>query len=332
MATKNLNNTLCLKFLKRMAIVLIILPAFVACRHNTAEMQSILLPMGYVANVQFSPFYVAKDKGYFEHQNFDVSFDYRWETDGVQLVAAGEVPFAVASGDQVIQARNQGFPVKAIAAWYQKFPVAIISLENVELNAPGDLKNLRIGIPETFGASYIGLRALLSAAQLTENDIDLQPIGYTQLALLTAGKIDAAVVYANNEPVILAEQGYNYHILHVSDYANLVSAVLISSDTYIRENPVSAESFVAAFIQGLEDVISNPNEAFEISLRYVEGLEENQNVQRGVLDASIEIWKSTTPGQFSSKSWESAQSIMKLSGLIETELPVEAFYTNEFIP
>jgi NitT/TauT family transport system substrate-binding protein len=159
----------------------------------------ISLPMGYVANVQFTPFYIAKERGYFMGAGYDVNFDYRWETDGIQLVAAGEIPFTIASGDQVIQARNQGLPVKAIAAWYQRFPVAIISAPEIKLDTPQDLRGLSIGIPETFGASYIGLRALLSAGNLTENDIDLQPIGYTQLALLTAGKVDAVVVYANNE-------------------------------------------------------------------------------------------------------------------------------------
>lgn len=302
------------------------------CREKSAELQSILLPMGYVANVQFSPFYLAKENGYFQDEGFDVDFDYRWETDGIQLVASGEIPFAVASGDQVIQARSQGLPVIAIAAWYQKFPVAIISLEDVNLDTPEDLINLRIGIPETFGASYIGLRALLSAANLTENDIDLQAIGYTQLALLTNRKIDAAVVYANNEPVILAEQGYEFNILYVSDYANLVSAVLVSSDNYVENNPEIIRAFVAAFLNGLNDVRSNPDIAFEICKNYVEGLEENQNVQRGVLDASIDIWKTSSPGLFTAESWHNAQSVMKSAGLINTEQPVEAFYTNEFIP
>ena len=107
------------------------------------DQTTIMLPMGYVANVQFSPFYVAKERGYFNEAGFDVNFDYRWETDGIQLVAAGEVPFTIASGDQVIQARSRGLPVKAIAAWYQKFPVAVISLQDTPLNTPEDLRGFK---------------------------------------------------------------------------------------------------------------------------------------------------------------------------------------------
>lgn len=319
---------------KNSALLLSLVMVFVllGCSQDLQSEQKIMLPMGYVANVQFSPFYMAKERGYFQEAGFDVTFDYRWETDGIQLVAAGEVPFSIASGDQVIQARNHGLPVKAIAAWYQKFPVAVISLQDITLSSPQDLRGLRIGIPETFGASYIGLRALLSIGNLTESDIDLQTIGYTQLALLTSGKIDAAVVYANNEPVVLRQDGTDFNILYVSDYAEVVSAVLVSSDTYISQNPEETEAFVEAFLHGLSDVLDDPETAFEISTKYVDGLSENADIQRGVLDASIDIWKAAHPGLFAGESWENAQSVMLNSELIEKSLPVDTYYTNEFIP
>ncbi len=319
---------------KRLALYLYLVTVCVlcGCSQDQNSMQTIMLPMGYVANVKFSPFYVAKERGYFSDAGFDVTFDYRWETDGIQLVAAGEIPFTIASGDQVIQARSRGLPVKAIAAWYQKFPVAIISLQDIVLASPEDLRDLRIGIPETFGASYIGLRALLAIGNLTENDIDLQAIGYTQLALLTAGKIDAAVVYANNEPVVLSQEGYDFNILYVSDYANLVSAVLISNDTFIAEHPETTAAFVAAFIHGLNDVLDDPESAFDISLLFVDGLVENADVQRGVLDASLHIWRTAQPGLFTAESWALAQTVMLNANLIENSLPVEAYFSNEFIP
>jgi NitT/TauT family transport system substrate-binding protein len=312
--------------------IIVVLIAITGCGGGDSSVESIALPMGYVANVQFSPFYVAKEKTYFEDAGFDVTFDYRWETDGIQLTAAGEIPFTVASGDQVIQARSQGLPVVAVASWYQKFPVAIIALEDVPLDAPGDLEGLTIGIPETFGASYIGLRALLEAGGLTESDIDLQAIGYTQLAALTNGTVDATVVYANNEPVVLSQEGTAYNALYTSDYADLVSAAIVSSDAYVEEHPERVRAFVEAFLQGLEATLADPDEAFEISKAYIEGLEENADVQRGVLDASIELWQTPTPGRSDPEAWEKAQVVMAEAGMIEKTVPVDNLYTNAYLP
>jgi NitT/TauT family transport system substrate-binding protein len=54
-----------------------------ACGKPDSEAMEVMLPMGYVANVQFSPFYMAEERGYFKEAGFDVTFDYRWETDGI---------------------------------------------------------------------------------------------------------------------------------------------------------------------------------------------------------------------------------------------------------
>lgn len=320
--------------LRRLYLLLALLSIILAaCRGTTSDLRKVNLPMGYVANVQFSPFYVAKARGYFEEAGFDVEFDYRWETDGIQLVAAGEIPFSIASGDQVIQARSQGLPVVAIASWYQRFPVAVVSLDALPLDAPADLAGLRVGIPETFGASYIGLRALLKAGGLTEADIDLLAIGYTQLAALTAGTVDAVVVYANNEPVVMTQRGIAYNALYVWDYADLVSAVIVSSDTFITNEPDAARAFVGAFLKGLEDVLLDPDGAFEICDAFIEGLDEHAVAQRAVLDTSIEmLWRTDQMGRFHTESWEQAQEVMLEAGLIERAVPVSELYTNAFVP
>jgi NitT/TauT family transport system substrate-binding protein len=313
--------------------LIVVLLFVIGCTGRAAqsELTEINLPMGYVANVQFTPFYIAQEREYFQKAGFDVSFDYRWETDGIQLVAAGEIPFSIASGDQVIQARSQGLPVVAVAAWYQRFPVAIITLEDTPLHSPEDLRGLSIGTPETFGASYIGLRALLKAGGLTEADIDLQAIGYTQLAALTAGTVDAVVVYANNEPVVLAQQGIPFNSLYVADYAHIVSAVIVSNDTMVKEQPETVRAFVDAFLKGLQDVLDDPDAAFEISKKYIEGLEENAPAQRAVLDTSIEYWRAPKLGRFDVDSWQQAQTVMAEIGLIEQTMPVESLFTNEFV-
>src|SRR5512141_2953544 len=79
-----------------------------ASTNEAGALTKIRLPMGYVPNIQFAPFYVAIEKGYFKDAGVEIDFDYSFETQGVKVVGANELPFAVVSGEEVLIARAQG--------------------------------------------------------------------------------------------------------------------------------------------------------------------------------------------------------------------------------
>ena len=73
-------------------------PASDVTPETEASLTRIRLPMGYIPNVQYAPFYVAAEKGYFRQAGLEIDFDYSFETDGVALVGANELPFALVWG------------------------------------------------------------------------------------------------------------------------------------------------------------------------------------------------------------------------------------------
>ena len=294
--------------------------------------EKITLAMGYIPNVQFAPFYVAVEKGYFAEENIAVEFDYGWETDILKLVGTGELSFAVASGDQVILARSQGLPVVYVLNWYRRFPVCVVSLQEKGIREPQDLVGKTVGIPATYGASYIGWRALLSAAGIEETEVNLVAIGYTQVAALTEGRVDAAVCYAMNEPVQLREAGHEVNVIYVADYANLVSNGLITNEQTIAQQPDLVRGLVRAFLRGLRDTLDHPDEAFEVCRRFVPEIDEgNEALQKAVLVESTAFWRGEALGRSDPTAWEESQRLMRQIGLLDAEVPVEKLFTNEFV-
>lgn len=292
----------------------------------------IRLPMGYIPNIQYAPFYVADEKGFFRDAGFLVDFDYSYETDGVALVGANELPLSIASGEQVLLAREQGIPVVYVMSWWRDYPVGIAALAEKGIDSPDDLEGKKIGIPGLFGASYIGLRALLNEAGLREEDVILDSIGFNQVEALTAGQEDAVVIYVVNEPVQLQSLGYDVDVIQVADYAHLASNGLISNEETIRENPELVRKFIQAALQGIEYTINNPEEAYEISKKYVEGLEQSEtNVQMDILINSIRFWQSDQLGFTNLEAWQNMSEVLRDMGLIKNELDVEKAYTNQFV-
>ena len=293
----------------------------------------IRLPMGYIANIQYAPFYVAIEKGYFREAGIEIEFDYSFETNGVKLVGAGELPFALVSGDQVLIAREEGLPVTYVAAWYQQYPVSVVAKSELGVLVPQDLKGKKIGLPGLFGANYVGLRALLNAGKLNESDVTLDAIGFNQVELVVSGRQDIIVGYAANEPIQLRAHGIAVTEIRVADYAQLASNGILASEKVIAEDPALVRAFVGAFLKGLKDTIENPDEAFEMSESYIPNFSDlDADVQKQILTTSIEQWQAERLGYSDPQAWENMQNVLLDMGLIHEKMDLSTAFTNEFIP
>jgi len=297
------------------------------------EVTHIRLPMGYIPNIQYAPFYVAVEKGYFREAGLEIEFDYSFETDGVALVGAGELPFALVSGEQVLLARAQGLPVVYVAGWYTQFPISVISKVEQGIETPEDLAGKKIGLPGLFGATYVGLQALLYSAGLDAADVTLDSIGFNQVEALTADQEDAVVVYTANEPIVLRSQDIDLNEIRVADFAQLASNGILTNKKTIAENPALIQAFIEAFLKGLQETIADPEQGLAASLAHIPNFAElDQDVQQQVLAASIELWKAERLGFSDPQAWENMQKVLLQMGLISKEMDLSRAFTNEFIP
>jgi NitT/TauT family transport system substrate-binding protein len=261
----------------------------------------------------------------------NLTLDYSFETNGVSLVGANERPFAVVSGEQVLLARAQGLPVKYVMAWFQKFPVAVMAKADSGITKPADLQGKKIGTPSLDGANFVGLQALLASANVKTEDVTIQAIGFNQVPALSTGQVDAAVVYANNEPIRLTAQGEKYTTFNVSDYVSLAANGILSNETIIQQEPELVRRFVGALAHGIADVIANPDEAYTISKEYIRSI-ESDDLEKKVLAASIEMWRADRIGNSDPAAWETMQKTLLEAKLLTRPQDLSQAYTNEFVP
>jgi NitT/TauT family transport system substrate-binding protein len=305
-----------------------------SCAGEKKSVGEVRLALGYIPNVQFAPYYVAMKDSYFADSGIHVRLEYVPDLDILKMVSSGRFDFAVTDGDSVILARIQGLPVRYIFTQYTQYPVGLITPRAAGVRNLRDLKGKRIGIPEFFGSSFIGLKALLFSQGMSESDFQLQAIGFTQASSLSEGKCDAVMGYLANEPVQLEAAGVAVDVMPVSSAADLVGPGLVTSESLLNERRDLAVRFVGAVRKGLLKTLEDPQHAFDAALEYIPDLQGEQNlkVQREVLKRAIELWKpGARPGWCEESRWLQSQDILLRSGMIGRRLPVGDFFTNELI-
>jgi NitT/TauT family transport system substrate-binding protein len=184
-------------------------------------------------------------------------------------------------------------------------------------------------LPGFFGASYVGYAGLLFANGLEMADVNANDIGFNQVESLLTDQSEAVVGFANNEPVQLAARGEAINVINVADYVDMVSNGLITNEQTIAEKPELVQRFVRAMVRGLAETLADPEGAYEISKKFVEGLDDSR---MNVLEASLPMWQADVLGYTDARSWDMTQEILLRMGLLDVPVEnLEQAYTNEFV-
>ena len=173
-------------------------------RSPAAALTKLVVGLGYIPSVQFAPFYLAEQKGYYEDAGLDVEFQSKFDDNLIPLVGQGAIDVGIGDGTSVIPAVSQGIPVRYIATIYGKFPNVVFAKASSGIKTAADLKGKKIGTPGRYGSGWVMLQALLASAGLKPTDVQIVEYpDYTQRAAVEQGAVDAATGFANNEPVQL---------------------------------------------------------------------------------------------------------------------------------
>ena len=290
-------------------------------------LKSVTLLLGFQPDVQFAPFYLAQQKGYYADIGLDVKIEYKSDADLVRLVADGQAEFGVADATDVMISRTAGIPIKYVETIYGLFPVALIGPKGEVPTDPAKLAGKRIGTPGKFGSSWHALLALLHAGGLTGADVTIREYPqFNQVDGLLNGDVDLITGFRNNEPLRLAAQGMQTDLLTVEQIAPLPGPGLIMGDALLKTNRAEVADFAAATLNAESVIAGDPQEGIDAAVVAVPAIADDRATALSVLNATIELWKgggAAPSGAINDDAWTKGYQTMKELGFIDGSVPVD---------
>lgn len=318
---------------RRLAIPLIAM-LLVACASPSpspsAALRPVTLLLGFRPDVQFAPFYLAQQAGYFAEAGLDVTIKH--STDVLVLVADGRAEFGVADATDVMIARTSGIPVKYISTLYDRFPVALIGPSGTVPSDPAELAGMRIGTPGEFGSSWHALLALLEAGGLTPNDVTIRTYPqFNQVEGLLNGDVDLITGFRNNEPLRLAAQGLEVELLTVDEIAPLPGPGVIVGDDLLSSDASLAIAFASATLRAQQAIAEDPQLGLDAAVAAVPAIGEDRETALAVLEATVDLWgggSGPLTGLINTSVWVSGYETMRSLGFIDGSIPLGEMLTD----
>ncbi len=293
--------------------------------------------LGYIPSVQFAPFYLAQQAGYYRDAGLEVTFENKINPDLITLTGQGVIDVSVADGTDVIPAVSQGIPVQYIATIYGTYPSIVFAKASSGIKTAADLKGKKLGIPGKYGSSWIMLQALLKSAGLTPDDLTiLEYPDYGQGVAVQQGAVDAATGFANNEPVQLGLTGEKVTVLHVDAVVALPGPGIISSKATLESKQVAVAAFVAATLRAMTEIAADPKVGLDAAVVAVPELGKARATQAAILDATIATWSPIDGGggfgTIDHAGWAASITYLTTLGLVPNAVTEAQLVRDDFLP
>lgn len=339
------------KFLKLLYvfIILLVLMTFAAylpaCKPSLSEenintqnqeLKKITVVLDWVPNTNHTGIYVAREKGYYKEEGFDVEIVQPTEGGAADLIAAGKGEFGISYQEQVAYARTAepALPVKAIAAIIQHNTSGFASPVEKNIKTPKDFEGKKYGgwgspIEETM------LKALMEKYGADFSKLQIVNIGASDFITSVQKDVDFSWIFYGWDGIASEVRNFKINFLKLQDMdkdLDFYTPVIITNENNIEKDPEMIRKFLNATSKGYSFAIKNPDEAAQILLKNAPELDKNivaasQKYLAKQYQADALKW-----GVMDEKIWQNFSNWMFDKKLIIKKLDFKNAYTNEFLP
>ncbi|WP_430868200.1 ABC transporter substrate-binding protein [Demequina aurantiaca] len=231
---------------------------------EAAAYGDITVQLSWVPDAEFGGEFMADDRGYFADAGFESVTFLPGPSATESLVLSGQADLGISTPAALAPVVvEEGAPLKIIATEYQANPSAMMSLADSGINEPADLIGKTIGVQP--GNTELIVDGFLEANGIDPSQVTKVPVTYDPMDLVNGG-VDAMPGYVTNEPLVLADAGYDVSLMKYEDFGlPYVTKSYIATDESIAERPEELTAFLTALAMGWRDSIADPDETVRLA-------------------------------------------------------------------
>jgi NitT/TauT family transport system substrate-binding protein len=323
---------------RRLGLVIAAVVTYASCQAfaQSASPAKASLRLDWKGGGQHAPFYLAKERGYYRDEGIDLDIiSGSGSSDVVKQVGSKAVEFGIADALVLVQAAEQRVPLTAVAAYYQRSPIVVLSPRSKPVTDPRQLtQGVKLGSKKG-SATFQGLRAFLAANDIPLEKITLVDIGFGVQPLLVK-QVDAMMGFSMNEPIEAESAGLPVTVMAISDHGvDAYGLMIVSNPDLISKNPALVKGFLKATARGLSDATKDPDAAIAALTKAVS--ESDAAREAKVLDRTLPYFQSDDKGAHragwqTGDRWDHTIAIAKKLGLVDHDLLARQLFSNDMLP
>ncbi len=301
----------------------------VACGDDDEDHVTFLAGFRPQANLPFVAVYVALDQGYFEDEGLDVEIRHSsGQDEHLRLLPAREIEFTTGTAALVVQRRADDLPVRAVALFGQRGDQGYVVSADSGISGPADFAGRSVGFKA--GVVPAELKAMLASVGLSEDDVNLQAVGFDPRVFIEGG-IDVYPVFLNNEPDTIRRAGVEITVLDPHEFGvPTLGLTFLAHEETVANDPELVERFLRATLRGVAYAAANIDEAVEITLRYAEGADPEH--QRFLLETDLaNAQRADGIGRSTLDQWQAMEELLRRYAIIETSVNVAEAFVFSFV-
>jgi NitT/TauT family transport system substrate-binding protein len=310
------------------------------------EKVRLLIPVRNIDEA-YSPFAIAKEKGYFAAEGYDVTLvAVGGSNEAAIQVSAGNAEVGAASpGEALIGIQSNKLDVRYFYGLYYSNIWSISVLPDSPIKTLGDLKGKRLGVQSMGSAGTTFGRAFAQAAGLDpDKDVSFMSIGVGAQAVTSVRqKLVDAVVYWDAALAKFKFSGLDLRNLPIpEDLRTLPDVSLLARKDTFKKNPKMLTGVARAIAKAYDYSMANPEAAVLLTWKaYPETRSKNPDpvaaLKEGVAvnQARLGIWNSPQIGDkhgfLVEADWNRLIKFFVEQKVLPASVPVEQVISNEFI-